>query len=311
MADVKVADDKPEESRPVTEEEQKAIDELKARFTPEELAGVPEVRYLMFVRGYWQEQDRAETTYSYLKRTLEYRKDMDSDGLLNKTLEKEEKYLHLWPYDYHGTDKRGHVVYYERTAFANPSVLLSSLTERELQECHIQMQEVLMWLKNQTTEKIGALTYKSIVIMDMQDFGFQHLSTTFYNPIKSILTIDQYYYPETLYKLFVINAPFSFRTLWAVVKPWLHPLTQSRIQILGGSKEYLPKLKEIMDEDQIPRYIGGGCSCCEDSSIDKQIDRIYQRNCKWREERLAAKAAADEKKTTETATETTTEAPPS
>jgi hypothetical protein len=229
MADAKVADNMPEESRPVTEEEQKAIDELKARLTPEELAIVPEARFLMFVRGYWQEKDRAETTYSYLKRTLDYRNEMDSDGLLNKTLDKEEKYIHLWPYDFHGTDKRGHIIYYERTAFSDPKNLLADLSERELQECHIQMQEVLMWLKEKQTEKMGARSYKSVVIMDMQDFGWAHLSTTFYNPIQSILHIDQYYYPETLYKLLVINAPFSFRTLWAVVKPWLHPLTQARV----------------------------------------------------------------------------------
>jgi hypothetical protein len=47
-------------------------------------------------------------------------------------------------------------------------------------------------------------------------------------------------------------------------------------------------LKEFIDEDQIPAYIGGGCSCCQSGSIADQIDRIYQRNCKWREERLAA-----------------------
>jgi len=298
MADVKVADDMPEESRPISEDEQKAIDDLKSRLTPEELAVTPEVRYLMFVRGYWQETDRAETTYAYLKRTLEYRREMDADNLLNKTLDKEEKFIHQWPYDFHGTDKRGHVVYYDRTAFFEPSTFLADFNDKEIQECHVQMQETIMWLKQKQTDKMGARSYKSVVIMDMQDFGFKHMGTSFYNAIKAILTIDQYYYPETLYKLFIINAPFSFRTLWSVIKPWLHPLTQSRIQLVGGPKEYLPKLKEIMDEDQIPRYIGGGCSCCEETGIDQQVDRIYARNVQWKKERIAELEAATAPSTT-------------
>jgi len=122
--------------------------------------------------------------------------------------------------------------------------------------------------------------------MDMQDFGFKHLSTSFYGPIKQILTIDQYYYPETLYKLFIINAPFSFRTLWAVVRPWLHPLTQARIQLMGGQREFLPKLREIADDENIPKYLGGSCTCCEETGLDKQVDRIYDRNCEWRKQRL-------------------------
>jgi len=291
MTDNKIADNIPEESRPIRDDEQAAIDDLKSRFTAEELAGVPEVRFLMFVRGYWQEADRAETTYQYLKRTLAYRKEMDADSLLNKTLDGEEKFIHLWPFDFHGTDKRGHVVYYDRTAYMDPTALLADFNDKQVQENHIQMQETIMWLKAKQSEKMGCLSYKSLVIMDMQDFGFKHMSTSFYNAIKAILTIDQYYYPESLYKLFIINAPFSFRTLWAVVKPWLHPLTQQRIFLMGGPKEFLPKLREFMDDDQIPRYIGGGCSCCEDTGIDKQIDRIYQRNLKWKEERLAEIAA--------------------
>jgi hypothetical protein len=229
MAEVK--DNHPEESKPESPEEEAAIAELKSRFSPEEIAAVPEVRFLMFVRGYWQEKDRPEATFKMLERTLAFRKEIEADALLNKKLPKEEKYIKLWPYDYHHTDKKGHLIYYERTAFADPSTLFSAFTEKEIQECHVQMQEVLLWLKQKKSDELGLMTYKSIVIMDLQDFGFKHLSTSFYGPMKAIMTIDQYYYPETLSKLFIINAPLSFRTLWAVVKPWLHPLTQARVRI--------------------------------------------------------------------------------
>ena len=41
--------------------------------------------------------------------------------------------------------------------------------------------------------------------------------------------ILQYYYPESLSKLIIVNAPWVFRMLWAIVSPWIHPLTRERV----------------------------------------------------------------------------------
>jgi hypothetical protein len=86
------------------------------------------------------------------------------------------------------------------------------------------------------------------------------MGSQFTGPIRSQINIDQYYYPESLQTLYIINAPFVFRMLWSVIKPWLHPLTAARIKILGS--DYLKSLQEIIDDDQIPKYHGGSCHCC-------------------------------------------------
>eukprot|EP00470_Lotharella_oceanica_P011658 CAMPEP_0170193788 /NCGR_PEP_ID=MMETSP0040_2-20121228/57739_1 /TAXON_ID=641309 /ORGANISM="Lotharella oceanica, Strain CCMP622" /LENGTH=58 /DNA_ID=CAMNT_0010442519 /DNA_START=1 /DNA_END=173 /DNA_ORIENTATION=+ len=51
----------------------------------------------------------------------------------------------------------------------------------------------------------------------------------------------------------------TFRGLWAVVSPWVHPLTRKRIVMLGYDKtQNLKKMMEYIDRDQIPEYLGGG-----------------------------------------------------
>ena len=61
--------------------------------------------------------------------------------------------------------------------------------------------------------------------------------------------------------LFIINAPWIFQPLWAMIKPWLDPVTKAKFHVLGSN--FLPKLLEYIDEDQIPSSLGGKCKCAE------------------------------------------------
>jgi len=272
----------PPESVKLTPEELEAIDALRKEFT-ENLADDVLIR---FVRGYWKEENRHQHTVDVLTKTLEWRKAGNVDGLENKILEKEDLFYETWPQDFHGVSKMGHPIYYEKTATIKPDELLEKFTKEEIEMHHAQMQETLLCMKRELTEKTGQLTYKSIVIMDMADFGRKHLSSKFSDPIKAIIHIDQYYYPETLQKLFLINCPFVFRMMWAIIRPWLHPLTASRIEILGGS--YLPKLQELCDDDQIPVYLGGACKCCENVPLEKQMTARLDKIKMKRDARIAA-----------------------
>ena len=41
----------------------------------------------------------------------------------------------------------------------------------------------------------------------------------------------QSFYPEHLGQMFVVNAPYVFKGIWAVIKPWLEATTQRKIQV--------------------------------------------------------------------------------
>jgi hypothetical protein len=42
-------------------------------------------------------------------------------------------------------------------------------------------------------------------------------------------------YPEILGNMFIINAPFLFTGIWAIVKVWIDDKTKEKIKILGSS----------------------------------------------------------------------------
>jgi len=289
MAD-QVDDNIPEESIPLSDEEIKAMEELAADFSLEEFKSVNDICHIRFIRGYWREQNRHQATVDNFRKTLAFRAEINADSLLNKQLDNEDEYFAMWPHEYHGVDRRGHPIYIEKTATVDPTAMMEFGVDR-LKEFHIQMQETNNWIKEKQTEKSGYTTYKGIVIMDMFDFGMKHCSSTFYDPIQQIITIDQYYYPESLYKLYLINCPWAFRAIWKVIKPWLHPLTAARIEILGT--DYLEHLQELIDDDQIPRYLGGTCECgCSEDGLEHQMDRVKDQFRSWRQQRLDAESNA-------------------
>jgi len=74
--------------------------------------------------------------------------------------------------------------------------------------------------------------------------------------IRAIFHVAEYYYPETLWKMFLINAPWVFRSIWMVIQPLIHEKTRVKIKLMGGN--YIEEMKEHgVDPDQLPVSIGG------------------------------------------------------
>ena len=46
--------------------------------------------------------------------------------------------------------------------------------------------------------------------------------------LKQMIDLDQRHYPESMYKMFIINSPWLLSTAFEVVKPWLDPMTLSK-----------------------------------------------------------------------------------
>ena len=66
-------------------------------------------------------------------------------------------------------------------------------------------------------------------------------------------------------KFYIINAPWTFTTVWSVIKRWLDEVTVSKIQILGGS--YQDKLLEAIRAEDLPADLGGKCNCASGCSL--------------------------------------------
>jgi hypothetical protein len=51
--------------------------------------------------------------------------------------------------------------------------------------------------------------------------------------LQGVSKLDQDYFPEYLGQMYLINTPWIFRSVWAVIKPWLGERTQSKITLVG------------------------------------------------------------------------------
>lgn len=78
-------------------------------------------------------------------------------------------------------------------------------------------------------------------------------------------SIGQDRYPETMGKFFIINVPWAFSAVWAIIKPWLDEVTVKKISILGGT--YREELLKQIPIENLPRQFGGLCDCAEGCSL--------------------------------------------
>ena len=88
----------------------------------------------------------------------------------------------------------------------------------------------------QCSQKQNKRIDKIFSIIDLKDSNLLSLLySDFKNFLKSYTELSQNYYPEMLNKLVIINAPFVFKTVWAVVKYWVDKKTRSKFIIHNGN----------------------------------------------------------------------------
>ncbi len=83
--------------------------------------------------------------------------------------------------------------------------------------------------------------------------------------IMAAAAIGQDRYPEIMGKFFIINAPWAFSAIWAIVKVWLDEVTVNKIDIIGSA--YRDKLLAQISVENLPKEFGGSCECIGGCSL--------------------------------------------
>eukprot|EP00465_Bigelowiella_longifila_P007419 CAMPEP_0185259638 /NCGR_PEP_ID=MMETSP1359-20130426/8379_1 /TAXON_ID=552665 /ORGANISM="Bigelowiella longifila, Strain CCMP242" /LENGTH=218 /DNA_ID=CAMNT_0027845613 /DNA_START=39 /DNA_END=695 /DNA_ORIENTATION=+ len=125
--------------------------------------------------------------------------------------------------------------------------------------CYIRGQEEVRVIKEIISEKLGYRLYRHIVVIDLAGYSMSHLSRDFMAMVRKVLPLSNMLYPESLEKLYIVNAPFVFTTAWSLLKAFIHSSTQKKITILGSNtKKNIEIMSEHIDPAEIPTWLGGG-----------------------------------------------------
>lgn len=134
------------------------------------------------------------------------------------------------------------------------------------------------------SRKAGCLLETCCTIMDLKGVGLSKASSV-YGYVQAASGISQNYYPERLGKLYVINAPWGFSTVFSFIKSFLDPVTVAKIHVLGSG--YQKALLEQVPKENLPKEFGGTCECeggCIFSDDGPWQDPQWVKPPKWAKE---------------------------
>ena len=153
----------------------------------------------------------------------------------------------------------GRPIYVERLGLLDIKGLYSVTTqERQLKRLVYEYEKFINDRLAACSKAVGHPVETSCTILDL---GGVSLSN-FYRVKDYVMqasSIGQDRYPECMGKFYIVNAPWAFSAVWAIIKPWLDEVTVAKIDILRAT--YKDTLLKQIDEENLPSIFGGKCEC--------------------------------------------------
>ena len=241
-------------------EQQHALDEFKELIKAEGIF-VPERHddhyVLRFLRA---RKFHIANTHKMFVDCENWRKELKVDELIDTFVFSEEEAVRkCYPRYYHNIDKAGRPIYIEHVGVIDIKTLFKVTDEERMTKQHVLSYERLIRDRMPACTKLADRHIEQCcTILDLKGVSLRQFANAF-GFIKRTSAIAQNYYPEMMGKMYVINAPMMFTSVWGMVKPLLDEVTVKKIVILGSN--YQATLLQDIEADNLPKVIGGTCEC--------------------------------------------------
>jgi len=173
---------------------------------------------LRFYRGRKGDEDDA---YKALLRHVQWRNENDVNNIHND-VHKFQKEMDAKKVVAEGYDTSGRPAVFIYTKNHNKN-------DRNLE--HLQM--LIIYTVECVLKKASPDEERILICFDLTGFKLSNMD---YDMVTMIIRTMEFNYPETLNNSLIINAPFMFYACWAVIQPWLDPVTASKVSFVSADK---------------------------------------------------------------------------
>ncbi|KAF9980180.1 cytosolic factor, phosphatidylinositol/phosphatidylcholine transfer protein [Modicella reniformis] len=246
----------------LTPEQQHALDEFKELIKAEGIFVSERHDEHLLLRFLRARKFHIQNTHKMFVDCENWRKELKVDELReNFVFEEEEAVRKCYPRYYHNVDKKGRPIYIENVGAIDIKTLFKVTDEERMTKQHVLSYEKLIVDRMPAcTRQAGHHIEQCCTIIDLKGVSLRQFANAF-GFIKRTSAIAQNYYPEMMGKMYVINAPMMFTSVWGMVKPLLDEVTVKKIVILGGN--YKDTLLADIEAENLPNELGGNCECAD------------------------------------------------
>ena len=146
-------------------------------------------------------------------------------------------------FSHHGVSPAGNPLYFDRIGRMDLAKLKQSSKIETLVRYWVWYQEATSVVRLPAASlQAGELITTSVYVLDLSGFHMGMFNAELRHLLKELSAISADNYPESMECTFIVNAPFSFRAVWNFVKPLLDKRVSDSFAILGGPKEFVPRL---------------------------------------------------------------------
>lgn len=210
-------------------------------------ADMPHDVLMAFIRGYSYRPDWPQACFAFVHETVKWRVkpgppvDLAIDGppcalmmrpaddLPNRA--QFEQFFQAGPI---GKDKDGRPVLLDRSCQTPPDQIFAVFDEATVVR-HLTFNRECQRACNTAIAKAsGRRYYKSILVIDVVGLSLAHTSKRMVGMLGAVNGLLGIRYPESVKKVYIVNAPFVFSALWTLGKKILHPITVAKMEVCGS-----------------------------------------------------------------------------
>jgi len=221
------------------DKEELAWEELVCKAIGREVwMSIPKDIRINIMRGNSHEKERLKVTAESARMIAEWRAKyrVDADMLRLGPLPGSEVYHQAWPTRVAGIDAYGHPILYDRFSVFDAQKILT-MSDDDFYRFRTQALEALEFKKRELGEQLGHRISKHVYVLDLSGLdATKHFTSAAQKKMRPVMKMSADMFPETLWCVWIINAPMSFRFIWSVVRTWLDPLIRAKIRMWGSTR---------------------------------------------------------------------------